>query len=175
MYILSGETKVTITNYVVNRYDNQRGLVLSIYTTKDNISLIDFDTFCVGIKTDHSDILVYNDNDELEQTLRGFYHNCYISVDNNTNTLTAEITNESENTYQIGLLQDKNDLLTTAIIETEKTLNETYNDLTDTQLALVEQYNAKVELEAVITSLQEKIEELEQIVIALQASTNSDI
>lgn len=154
MYILANETQVQITNYVVNRYDNQRGLVLSINTTKDNISLSDFDIFCTEIMTNESDILVYNDSNELEQTLRGFYHNCHISLDNNTNLMTADITNESENTYQIGILQDRNAILESAVVQYE-------NDLTDTQLALVEQYKANITLEENIKTLEAQIAELQ--------------
>lgn len=154
MYILSNNSKVTITNYVVNRYDNSRGLVLSIYTTKDNISLNDFDTFCTDIKDNHYDILVYNDSDELVQTLRGFYHNCSITIGQDMNSLTAEITNESENTYQIGILKDRNSILE--------------NDLTNAQLALVEQYNEKISLQESIEILQNKIQNLEDIITGIQ-------
>jgi len=163
MYILSNETQVQITNYVVNRYDNKRGLVLSIYTTKDNISLVDFDTFCTNIKNNKSDIMVYNDSEELEQTLRGFYHNCHISLDNETNMMTADITNESENTYQIGILQDRNATLEALVTEYE-------NDLTDTQLALVEQFKANISLEEDVKTSQTKIQTLENLIAELQSS-----
>ena len=106
-YILAGDTKVAITSYGVRRHDNKRGLVLTLTTTTDKISLADLDALCEQIRAEKLDILVYNDANELVTTLRGFYHNCIASKDVETGILTAEITNESENTYQIGLLKDR--------------------------------------------------------------------
>ena len=120
MHILAGETQVTITSHIVNRHDNKRGLVLTIKTTTDNISLADADALCTTIKENSLDILVYNDNSELVRTLRGFYHNCICSKDTD-GVITVEITNESENTFQIGLLKDENNALkgTVALQENE--------------------------------------------------------
>lgn len=107
MYILAGDHKVTITKHTVNRYDNKRGLVLTLTTTKDNISLADLDAICDDIRVNKLDILVYDETDELVATLRGFWHNCLVSKDSVDGSLKAEITNESENTYQIGVLQNR--------------------------------------------------------------------
>lgn len=122
MHILVGETQVTITSHVVNRHDNKRGLVLTIKTTADNISLADADTLCTTIKENKLDILVYDDNNELVHTLRGFYHNCLCSKDTD-GIITVEITNESENTYQIGLLRDENQTLRNTVATQTQTIN----------------------------------------------------
>lgn len=110
MYILAGDHRVTITKHVVNRYDNKRGLVLTIETTKENISLAELDAICDEIMANKLDIFVYNDADELQTTLRGFWHNCLVTK-NMSGLLVAEITNESENTYQIGILQSRSGAL----------------------------------------------------------------
>ena len=107
MYILVGDTRVDIVSQTVNRHDSRRGLVLTITTTRENISLGDLDALCTDIMANKSDILVYNDNDELVTALHGFCHNCIVSSDAENGTIKAEITNESENTFQIGLLQGR--------------------------------------------------------------------
>lgn len=107
MYILVDDTRVDIVSQTVNRHDSRRGLVLTITTTRENISLGDLDALCTDIMANKSDILVYNDNDELVTALHGFCHNCIVSSDAENGTIKAEITNESENTFQIGLLQGR--------------------------------------------------------------------
>lgn len=107
MYIKVNDVRVDIESQTVNRYDSRRGLVLTITTTREHISLGELDSLCTDIMTNKSDIYVYNDNDELVTVLHGFSHNCFVSSDSDTGKLKAEITNESENTFQIGLLQGR--------------------------------------------------------------------
>jgi hypothetical protein len=152
-YILAGDNKVTITKYLVNRYDNKRGLVLTINTTSDNISLADLDALCENIKANKLDILVYNSSDELEVTLRGFYHNCIVSKGTD-GILTAEITNESENTYQIGILQDRSSQL-------ENTASKQAQAISDQNTAISEQAQQLTEQGETIAAQTEQVMVLE--------------
>ena len=125
MHILINEKQIAITSYVVNRNRITGQLVLTVTIPKENLSAVEIDKLRAEIKNNAPAITVYNDNNEVVQTLTGFALEPNYGTKGESWELTVE--NKSELEYQYQKLVEENEALKT----TTQTLEEQNTVLTE--------------------------------------------
>lgn len=125
MHILINEKQIAITNYVVNRNRITGQLVLTVTIPKENLTAVEIDELRAEIKNNAPAITVYNDNNEVVQTLTGFALEPNYGTKGESWELTVE--NKSELEYQYQKLVEENEALKT----TTQTLEEQNTVLTE--------------------------------------------
>lgn len=122
MYLLASDgSKLTIDNYQVLR-DRTTGLILSVHIEKTKTTFDALETYFNNIIENSLSLEVYNDSEEKEQSLRGFSFELYIGA--NYANFDIRLKCDSENTYQIGILQDKAAKQDSALAEQRIMINE---------------------------------------------------
>lgn len=125
MHILINETQIAITNYVVNRNRITGQLVLTVTIPKENLTAVEIDELRTEIKNGAPAITVYNDENEVVQTLTGFALEPNYGTKGDAWELTVE--NKSELEYQYQKLVEENE----ALKAQTQTLEEQNTMLTD--------------------------------------------
>lgn len=118
MHILINETQIAITNYVVNRNRITGQLVLTVTIPKENLTAVEIDELRTNIKNNAPTITVYNDNNEVVQTLTGFALEPNYGTKDDSWELTVE--NKSELEYQYQKLIEENEALKTTTMTLEE-------------------------------------------------------
>lgn len=134
MYLLaSDESKLVISNYKVLR-NNVSGLSLEIKVDRTATTFDEVETYFNNIIDNKLKLEVYNDAEEKEQSLSGFSLELYIGVKGTLLDVTLKC--DSENAYQIGLLQDKTAKQETVLNEQSDAINQHANVINNQGTAL---------------------------------------
>lgn len=110
MYILINGTRFEISDYGVQRNKITGQLVLTVTMPKESATAVQMDELCTTIKETAPDIVVYNDNDEVVQTLKGFALEPVFGLTKN-GTWELVVENKSELEYQYQMLVEENEAL----------------------------------------------------------------
>lgn len=144
MYLLaSDESKLVISGYKVLR-NNTSGLSLEVKVDRTSTSFDEVETYFNNIIDNKLKLYVYNDTDEKEQSLSGFNLELFIGVKGTLLDVTLKC--ESENTYQIGLLQDKTSKQENTLTAHDTAINQHTNVINNQGTALQNHENQIVNL-----------------------------
>ena len=110
MFILINETRHEINEYGVQRNKITGQLVLTVKMPKESATAVQMDELCTLLKETAPDIVVYNDNEEVVQTLKGFALEPVFGL-TKFGTWELIVENKSELEYQYQMLVEENEAL----------------------------------------------------------------